>query len=230
MNESTYYRSAAAAQAILGQSVKIKVDGKWGKFSQSAYNSAPADTRRAVDTAVRALSGGTVADLASYRDIQRKMGEAAFAKAAGSGNIQEMIKALALKEGVPQITALKIAKIESNFNPKAVSPTGAKGVYQLTTIAIKDVKQRGGGYVVKDPFDPEQNITGGLKYMKIVARDMNVGLDETAKLYMGFNIGPSGAKHVLAGKPHLAAAQISQQAFGPPSVYAANLTKKVNLA
>jgi soluble lytic murein transglycosylase-like protein len=230
LNESTYYRSAAAAQAILSQSARIDVDGKWGRFSQSAYNSAPADARRAVDSVVRALSGATVKDLASYRDVQRRMGEAAAAKAVGTGNIQEMIKALALKEGVPSITALKIAKIESNFNPKAVSPTGAKGVYQLTTIAIKDVKQRGGGYVVKDAFDPVQNITGGLKYMKIVARDMDVGLNETAKLYMGFNIGPSGAKHVLAGKPELAAKQISQQAFGPPSVYAANLTKKVNLA
>ncbi len=52
-----------------------------------------------------------------------------------------------------------IIMAESTYNPKAVSRTGAKGLMQLMPITAKELG-------VKDLFNPEQNIDGGVRYFK----------------------------------------------------------------
>lgn len=51
-------------------------------------------------------------------------------------------------------------KQESSFNPKAISPCNAKGLMQLMPANSKLMG-------VKDPFDPLQNLQGGVKYLAI---------------------------------------------------------------
>lgn len=70
-----------------------------------------------------------------------------------------LIRKLAPHYTVDVHLALAVATVESNFNPWAVSPMNAMGVMQL----IPATAQRFG---VRNPYDPEQNIRGGLAYLR----------------------------------------------------------------
>lgn len=71
----------------------------------------------------------------------------------------ELIHKLAPEYGVTPRLALAIARTESNFNPGAVSVKNAQGLMQL----IPETSVR---FNVRKPFDPEQNIRGGLAYLR----------------------------------------------------------------
>ncbi len=63
------------------------------------------------------------------------------------------------KYGVPASLLKAVIRVESNFNPWAVSRKGAKGLMQIMPENFKMLE-------IKDPFDPRENIMGGTKYLK----------------------------------------------------------------
>lgn len=73
--------------------------------------------------------------------------------------VADLIRRDAEKFSVPPAFALAIACAESNFEARAVSPKNAQGVMQL----IPDTQKRFG---VTQPFDPKQNVQGGLRYLR----------------------------------------------------------------
>ena len=70
-----------------------------------------------------------------------------------------LVQQLAPEYGVSPRLALAVIRAESNFNPAAVSNKNAQGLMQL----IPDTSAR---FNVKQPFDPEQNLRGGLAYLR----------------------------------------------------------------
>lgn len=209
----------AATQLILNQSgARIAVDGVLGQATARALEQANGSTREKISSFEQALG------VKLERPVEAQ-------PTADVSAVKAMISSLALQEGVPPTTALTIAFLESRFRVSAVSPTGAKGLFQLTSIAVRDVKQRNGAgllpSVYSDILRPENNTILALRYMQLVSKDMGVPLRDTVRIYMGYNIGPSGALQVLAGQPERAAKAISLQSFGPPAVYAQNLRKAV---
>ena len=73
--------------------------------------------------------------------------------------IVRLIRTLAPKYGVDPRLALAVATVESNLDPWAVSPKNAMGVMQL----IPATAER---FNVRQPFNAEQNIHGGLAYLR----------------------------------------------------------------
>lgn len=59
-----------------------------------------------------------------------------------------------------------VIKVESNFNPKAVSPKGAKGLMQLMPATAQQ-------YNVYNLFDPTQNIAAGSKHLRYLMAKFN---------------------------------------------------------
>lgn len=78
-----------------------------------------------------------------------------------------------------------IAYQESHWNPKAVSPTGVKGIMMLTNAAAKEVD-------VSDRTDPMQSILGGAHYLTIVKKKIPERIkdpDHTWFALAGYNVG-----------------------------------------
>ncbi len=73
--------------------------------------------------------------------------------------VARMLAELAPKYGIQPQFALAIGLTESALNPQALSPKNAMGVMQL----IPETAQR---FNVANPYDPEQNIRGGLAYLR----------------------------------------------------------------
>lgn len=84
---------------------------------------------------------------------------AAKTAASGSQDLDALIVQAASHHQIDPDLVRAIIQVESNFDPYAVSPAGARGLMQL----IPSTAQRFG---VANPFDPRANIDGGIRYLK----------------------------------------------------------------
>lgn len=85
---------------------------------------------------------------------------------------------------LPPALVHAIIKAESNGQRKAVSRKGAEGVMQLMPFTSKRLR-------VGDPFDPIQNIEGGIKYIKELLVAFEGDLTNTIAAY---NAGPAAVR------------------------------------
>jgi soluble lytic murein transglycosylase-like protein len=113
---------------------------------------------------------------------------------------QRVIKASSLTKKIPYLDLIyKIAKayemnpelvkavvkVESNYNHRAVSPKGAQGLMQLMPATAKR-------FGVKDVFDPEDNITGGVKYLRYLFNEF--GEHNLDLVLAGYNAGEEAVR------------------------------------
>jgi len=74
-------------------------------------------------------------------------------------NVNEAVERIAAQHFLPPLLLHAVIRVESNYNPLAVSSKGAQGIMQL----IPSTARRFG---VSNSFNPVENIQGGARYLR----------------------------------------------------------------
>jgi len=113
-----------------------------------------------------------------------------YATNPANTRIVNMVCKLAPEYRLDPNLVLAVVEVESNFDPKALSPKNAQGLMQL----IPETAQRFG---VKDVWDPEQNLRGGMAYLRWLLDHFN---GDVKMALAGYNAG-EGAVRSHRGVP-----------------------------
>lgn len=95
-------------------------------------------------------------------------------------DIENLIEKISIKEGVSPSLVKAVVENESSYNTMAVSPKGAMGLMQLMPETAKELG-------VNDSFSAEENIEGGVKYLKGL---LNKYQWDYKKALAAYNAGP----------------------------------------
>lgn len=95
--------------------------------------------------------------------------------------ILDLIDRTAQKHGLDEKLVRALVNQESGYNPNAQSKAGAMGLMQLMPATAA-------GLGVNDPFNPVENVEGGVKYLKSMLKRFN---GNTVLALAAYNAGPN---------------------------------------
>lgn len=119
----------------------------------------------------------------STNSIEEQMAAVTFnsaAKATEKSQLKDLISKISKKHGVDEKLVNAVIKQESGYNTKAKSSAGAQGLMQLMPSTAKSLG-------VTDPYNPVQNVDGGVRYLKSMMEKYNGNIVLALAAY---NAGP----------------------------------------
>jgi soluble lytic murein transglycosylase-like protein len=116
-----------------------------------------------------------------------------FATHPAKGPIVDMVRNLAPEYKLDPNLVLAVIEAESNFNPTARSYKNAQGLMQL----IPETAQRFG---VEDVWDPEQNLRGGMAYLRWLLDYFN---GDVSLALAGYNAGEKAVDRYKGIPPYV---------------------------
>ena len=136
-------------------------------------------TARAVPADVSSAQPSTAPRPSAAPSLQMAAGTALEGFSTGDANVDRFIVASSNRHGVDPLLIYSIMHRESSFKKFALSHKGARGLMQLMPATAARLG-------VRDIFDPQQNIEGGVKYMRIL---LNMFDGDVRLALAGYNAG-----------------------------------------
>ncbi|MDB4972629.1 MAG: Lytic transglycosylase catalytic [Myxococcaceae bacterium] len=139
----------------------------------------------AINCGVR-WTGGSVNPLSISRlgDRARALGMLAAHRIScpfHSDDVEEALREASARHGVPYRLVLSVARTESSLKHTVISSTGAMGVMQLMPNTARELG-------VDDPFSIEQNVDGGVRYLKLL---LTTYRGNVRRALAAYNAGPA---------------------------------------
>lgn len=100
------------------------------------------------------------------------------------GSVRALIKHYASVFRLDDSLVKAVIKVESNYNPNARSGKGAQGLMQLIPETARDMN-------VSNPFNPEENIRGGSRYLRLMLDQFGGNVELALAAY---NAGPEAVR------------------------------------
>ncbi len=115
-----------------------------------------------------------------------------FVKRAGKPKtLDEIITEISDKFDIEASLVKAIIRAESNCDPKAISSKGAQGLMQLMPNTARELN-------VTRPFDPRENIIGGVKYIK----GLLASYGDLRLALAAYNAGPGNVRKYAGIPPY----------------------------